>query len=98
MKAYLQDVRVYNDACRNGIGRDAVIASIASHAGVKPELQERTVPAGLTPDGCANSHDLPDQLAWFRSVGYLHRDLELDAVVANRFCERAVQELGRYAN
>jgi ABC-type nitrate/sulfonate/bicarbonate transport system substrate-binding protein len=98
MKAYLQGVRVYNDAYRKGIGRDAVNASIASHTGVKPELQERTVPAGLNPDGCANSQDLADQLAWFRSVGYLQRDLELDAVVDNRFCERAVQELGRYAN
>jgi NitT/TauT family transport system substrate-binding protein len=98
MKAYVQGVRVYNDAYRKGIGRDAVNASIASHTGVKPELQERTVPAGLNPDGCANSQDLADQLAWFRSVGYLQRDLELDAVVDNRFCERAVQELGRYAN
>jgi ABC-type nitrate/sulfonate/bicarbonate transport system substrate-binding protein len=98
MKAYLQGVRVYNDAYRKGIGRDAVNASIASHAGVKPELQERTVPAGLNPDGCANSQDLADQLAWFRSVGYLQRDLEFDAVVDNRFCERAVQELGRYPN
>jgi NitT/TauT family transport system substrate-binding protein len=98
MKAYLQGVRVYNDAYRKGIGRDAVNASIASHTGVKPELQERTVPAGLNPDGCANSQDLADQLTWFRSVGYLQRDLELDAVVDNRFCERAVQELGHYPN
>ncbi|HZS02932.1 MAG TPA: ABC transporter substrate-binding protein [Chloroflexota bacterium] len=96
MKAYVQGVRVYNDAYRKGLGRDAVNNSIASHAGVKPELQERTVPAGLNPDGCANSQDLADQLAWFRSIGYLQRDLELDAVVDNRFCERAVQELGRY--
>jgi len=98
MKAYVQGVRAYNDAYRKGIGRDAVIASIASHTGVKPELQERTVPAGLNPDGCANAADLADQLAWFRSAGYLQRDLELDAVLDNRFCERAVQELGRYGN
>jgi hypothetical protein len=64
----------------------------------EPELQERTVPAGLNPDGCANAADLADQLAWFRSAGYLQRDLELDAVLDNRFCERAVQELGRYGN
>lgn len=96
MKAYIQGVRVYNDAYRKGIGRDEVDASIASHTGVKPELQARTVPAGLSPDGCANSQDLADQLAWFRSVGYLQHDLSLDEVVDNRFCERAVQELGRY--
>jgi NitT/TauT family transport system substrate-binding protein len=98
MKAYVQGVRAYNDAYRKGIGRDAVNASIASHTGVKLELQERTVPAGLNPDGCANAADLADQLAWFRSAGFLQRDLELDAVLDNRFCERAVQELGRYAN
>jgi ABC-type nitrate/sulfonate/bicarbonate transport system substrate-binding protein len=98
MKAYVQGVRVYNDAYRKGVGRDAATASIATHAGVKPELQDRTVPAGLNPDGCANSQDLADQLAWFKTVGYLQRDLELDAVVDNRFCERAVQELGHYAN
>ncbi len=98
MKAYVQGVRVYNDAYRKGIGRDAVIASIASHTGVKPDLLERTVPAGLNPDGCANAPDLADQLAWFRSVGWLQRDLDLDAVLDNRFCEQAVQELGRYSN
>ncbi|HEY7060064.1 MAG TPA: ABC transporter substrate-binding protein [Chloroflexota bacterium] len=98
MKAYIQGARAYNDAYRKGIGRDAVNTSIANHTGVKPELQDKTVPAGINPDGCANSQDLGDQLAWFRSVGYLQRDLDLGSVVDNRFCERAVQELGRYSN
>jgi len=98
MKAYVQAVRVYNDAYRKGIGRAEVVASIAEHTGVKPELQERTVPAGLNPDGCANAKDLADQLAWFRDEGHLQRDLDLDAVLDNRYCERAVQELGRYGN
>jgi NitT/TauT family transport system substrate-binding protein len=98
MKAYVQAVRVYNDAYRKGIGRAEVVASIAEHTGVKAELQDRTVPAGLNPDGCANAKDLADQLAWFRDEGHLQRELDLDAVLDNRFCERAVQELGRYSN
>jgi ABC-type nitrate/sulfonate/bicarbonate transport system substrate-binding protein len=98
MKAYVQAVRVYNDAFRKGIGRAEVDAIIAERTGVKPELQSRTVPAGLNPDGCANAKDLADQLAWFRAEGHLQRDLELDAFLDNRFCERAVQDLGRYGS
>jgi NitT/TauT family transport system substrate-binding protein len=96
MKAYVQAVRVYNDAFRKGVGRAEVDGIIAERTGVKPELQSRTVPAGLNPDGCANSKDLADQLAWFRGEGHLQRDLDIDALVDNRFCDRAVQELGRY--
>src|SRR5262249_19785799 len=98
MKAYVQAVRVYNDAYRKGIGRAEVVASIAEHTGVKAELQDRTVPAGVNPDGRANAKDPADPLPWFRDEGHLQRETELDAVLDNRFCERAVQELGRYSN
>jgi NitT/TauT family transport system substrate-binding protein len=96
MLAYVRAARVYNDAFRKGQGRAEVVASIAKHTGVAAELVERGVPVGLNPDGCANARDLTDQLAWFRAQGYLQRDLELDVVLDNQFCEQAAQQLGRY--
>ncbi len=97
MLAYVRALRLYNDAFRKGIGRDEVIASIARHTGVRPDLLARGVPVGLNPDGCANAQDLADQVAWFRSQGYLQRDLDLDAVLDNRFCQQAAQQLGPYS-
>jgi NitT/TauT family transport system substrate-binding protein len=97
MRAYLQAVRVYNDAYRKNIGRDEVNAIISRHTGVRVDLVDRMVPAGLNPDVCPNVENLSRQVAWFRREGHLQRDLEMDYVVDLRFCERAVEEFGRYA-
>jgi ABC-type nitrate/sulfonate/bicarbonate transport system substrate-binding protein len=97
MKAYMQAVRVYNDAYRKQVGRDEVNAIISKHTNVRVDLVDRMVPAGLNPDGCPNVENLTKQVAWFRREGHLQRDLEMDFVVDTRFCERATQELGRYS-
>jgi len=97
MIAYVQSARLYNDAFRKGIGRDEVEAIIAKYTKVRPDIVERAVPVGLNPDGCANAADLSDQLAWFRAQGYLQRDLDLDTILDNQFCQQAVRQLGAYA-
>ncbi len=85
MRAYVQGVRVYNDAYRKGIGRDEVNATIARHTGVRQDLVERTVPAGVHPDGCPNVPNLTEQLAWFRRAGHLQRDLRVMATQPPEF-------------
>ena len=60
------------------VAAEKIYALIAERTGVKPELQARTVPVGLNPDGCANAKDLADQLAWFRAEGHLQRHLDVE--------------------
>ena len=98
MKAYVQGVRVYNDAYRKGIGRDAVNNIIANRAGREAGATGAHRARGPEPGRLPQQPGPRRPASLVPQRGYLQRDLEMDAVVDTRFCDRAVQELGRYAN
>jgi ABC-type nitrate/sulfonate/bicarbonate transport system substrate-binding protein len=101
MKAYLQGVRDYNDALKDGrtAGPNAeeIIDAIARYSVTKDRDLIRTViPAALHPDGEVNVDGLAKDLAFIKTLGLVKSNVAVTDIVDMSFAKAAVAELGPY--
>jgi len=101
MKAYLQGVRDYNDALKDGriAGPNAeeIIDAIARYSVTKDRDLIRTViPAALHPDGEVNVDGLAKDLAFIKTLGLVKSNVAVPDIVDMSFAKAAVAELGPY--
>ncbi len=97
MLAYLQGVRVYNDAFARGEGRPEVVRILTEQTSVRdPSVYDRMEMAGLDPNGRIARQSLQLDLDYFRQRGYYTGSLALDDVVDASFADYAAQQLGPY--
>ncbi len=102
MRAYVRGARVYNDALRNGHltgpGADDVIDLLIARTNFKDRpLYRSMISPGLNPDCHVNISGLRNDFAFYRSMGWIDKPLDPDALVDDSFCEHAVAALGPYA-
>jgi NitT/TauT family transport system substrate-binding protein len=97
MTAYLQGVRVYNDAFVKGEGRADVVRILTENTAVKdPAVYDVMNMAGLDPDGRVNRNSLQTEFDYFRERGYYTGSLTLDHVLDMSYADYAAQQLGPY--
>jgi NitT/TauT family transport system substrate-binding protein len=97
MTAYLQGVRVYNDAFLKGDGRDAVVRVLIESTTVKdPAVYEQMQMAALDPDGQIHRPSLQTELDYHRARGYYTGAATLDTLLDMSFAQAAAQQLGPY--
>jgi len=96
MTAYMQGVRIYNDAFVKGRDRDKVIDIIARRAKVDPAIMRNSFWAALDPDQRVNKGFLAAAQAFFIEQNMLSGPASIDAVVDTSFADAAVRELGAY--
>lgn len=97
MRAYMQGVRVYNDAFAKGIDRERVIDIIARLAGVERSVVADGFPAGLDPNQALNRDFIDRTQRFFVAQNFLRAPVDMDRMIDNSFAESAVQALGRYS-
>jgi NitT/TauT family transport system substrate-binding protein len=97
MTAYLEGIRVYNDAFLKGEGRADVVRVLTEATSVKdPALYDQMNMAGLDPDGRLVRESLQIELNYLRQRGYYTGTLTLDSILDLSFAEAAAQQLGPY--
>jgi ABC-type nitrate/sulfonate/bicarbonate transport system substrate-binding protein len=97
MVAYLQGVRVYNDAFVKGIDKAAAINRLVKYTNLKdPALYDRITPPGLNPNGVIGLDNVLDDHRWFVEHGQVQGDVDLARFVDNQYVDYALQQLGRY--
>lgn len=96
MTAYMQGVRLYNDAFVKGRDRDKVIAVIAHRANVSPMLIRYGFLPALDPNQHVDKSFLAAAQAFFIEQGMLQGKADIDTLVDASFAEAAVRELGEY--
>jgi len=97
MIAYLQGVRVYNDAFGKGVRRADVIRVLARETPLKdPAVYDRMNMAGLDPDGRLQRASMQIELDYYRQRGYYTGAQTVDSVVDSSFAEYAAAQLGPY--
>ena len=101
MRAYLRGVRFYNDAMKDGrlAGPTAeeVIAILVESTRVKdPAVFRAITPAGNDPNGRVNAASLKHDQDFYRELGLLTGNVDVDKVVDYSFADAAVKALGPY--
>jgi NitT/TauT family transport system substrate-binding protein len=96
MTAYMQGVRLYNDAFVKGRDRDKIIAVIAHRANVSPMLIRYGFLPALDPNQHVDKSFLAAAQAFFIAQGMLQGTADIDTLVDASFAEAAVRELGEY--
>jgi NitT/TauT family transport system substrate-binding protein len=101
MIAYLQAVRVYNQAIVGGYfkGETAaeVIDDIAEDGQIKDKaLLARVVANGVNPNGTVNMVSLRTDLAFYRAQNLVAGAVTVEDLVDNSFVEAALDTLGRW--
>jgi NitT/TauT family transport system substrate-binding protein len=97
MVAYLQALRVYNDAFVKGIDKAATIDRLIKYTNLKdPALYDRITPPGLNPNGTIGLDNVLDDHRWFVEHGQVQGDVDLARFVDNQYVDYALQQLGRY--
>ena len=101
IKAYLQGVRDYNDALKDGrfAGPNAeeVVDSIARYSVTKDrDLIRSVIPAALHPDGEVNVDGLAKDLAFIKTLGLVKSNVVVADIVDMSFAKAAAAELGPY--
>ena len=97
MVAYLRGVRDHYDAFTRGKGKAEVIDILARGTGVSdPTLFERSVAAGINPDGYVNMRSISDDIEWWGAHGYLSVRVDAAQLVDNSFVDYAIDRLGSY--
>ncbi len=97
MLAYLQGVRVYNDAFLKGQGRYDVIRVLMDATPIKdPAAYERMQMASLDPDGRIYRPSLQMEVDYHRARGYYTGAASLDTLLDPWFAEEAARQLGPY--
>lgn len=96
MDAYLQGVRLYNDAFQRGIDREKVINILAARAKLDAGIIRKGFPAGLDPNGKVNVLFLEQCQAFFIHQHYLQAPIDVRKLVDTSFSRSTVSRLGEY--
>jgi NitT/TauT family transport system substrate-binding protein len=96
MKAYMQGVRIYNDAFTKGRDKEKIIEIIARYAKVKPEIVSEGFPAGLDPDQTVSASFLDELQDFFIEQKFLREKIDVRRIVDTSFADAAVHDLGTY--
>ena len=96
MLAYVQGVRLYNDALFKGKDREKTIEIIARYAKIKPEVVRDSFPAGLDPDQRVSLQFLDDYQDFFIRENFLRDKIDVGKIVDLSFADEAVKKLGLY--
>jgi NitT/TauT family transport system substrate-binding protein len=96
MKAYMQGVRLYNDAIIKGKDKEVAIEIIARHAKVNPTIVRESFPAGMDPNQRVNLKFLEELQSFFVKENYLRSKIDVNKIVDLSFADAAVKELGAY--
>jgi NitT/TauT family transport system substrate-binding protein len=97
MTAYLEGVRVYNDAFVKGEGRDEAVRILIDSTQIKdPAAYDQMQLAGLDPDGRIYRPSLQTELDYHRARGYYSGATTLDNLIDESFVQAAAQQLGPY--
>jgi len=101
MRAYLQAVRDYNDALKNGKlagpKADAIVAIMTEYTEIKDPNVYRAITAhGTNPDGRVYEASLKQDLQFYKEQGLIEGDVDAAQVIDHSFVDAAVRELGPY--
>ncbi len=96
MLAYVQGVRLYNDALFKGKDREKTIEIIARYAKIKAEVVRDSFPAGLDPDQRVSLQFLDDFQDFFIRENFLREKIDIGKIVDLSFADEAVKKLGPY--
>jgi NitT/TauT family transport system substrate-binding protein len=101
MVAYLEGVRFYNGALKDGhfSGPNAaeLIDILVEYTKVKDrDLYPDMTPNGCNPDGHVDLPSLQKDYAFYKAHGYLEGNTTVDALVDRSFVDRALKILGPY--
>jgi NitT/TauT family transport system substrate-binding protein len=98
MTAYIQGIRIYDDAFLKGKDKDKVIQIMADETPIKDtKLWSEMIPAGLNPNGTVNQQSIADQEEFFKKLGLVKPDTPPpSSFVDESFAQQAAQQLGPY--
>jgi NitT/TauT family transport system substrate-binding protein len=96
MKAYMQGVRIYNDAFVKGKDKEKTIEIIARYAKVNPKTVRESFPAGLDPNQHISLEFLDELQTFFVKQNFLRTPIDVRKVVDLSFAKVAEKELGTY--
>jgi NitT/TauT family transport system substrate-binding protein len=96
MKAYMQGVRIYNDAFVKGQDKDKVIEIVARYAKIDPKIVSEGFPAGLDPNQRVSVPFLTELQTFFVEQNLLRTPTEVSKIIDMSFADAAVKELGPY--
>lgn len=98
MLAYIQGIRVYDDAFIKGKDKDKVIQIMANETPIKDvKLWSEMIPAGLNPNGSLNVQSIADQEEFFKKLNLIKADTPAPTTFIDQsFAEEAAKQLGPY--
>jgi NitT/TauT family transport system substrate-binding protein len=101
MLAYLKGVRTYDDATTGGHIHGPNAAAISKIIGDEMKIADLTIITGMTapaydPNGKLNEKSLRDDLAFFKTQGYVMGDIDMSKAVDESFAATAAKILGPY--
>jgi len=99
MVAYVQGIRVYNDAFQKNKDKDQVIQIMANETPIKDtKLWAEMIPAGINPAGTLNVQSIQDQEDFFKKLGLVKPDTPAPSTfIDDSFTKFAGQTLGPYS-
>lgn len=99
MTAYIQGIRVYNDAFQKNKNKDEVIQIMANETPIKDtKLWAEMIPAGINPNGTLNVQSIQDQEDFFKKLNLVGADTPPpSSFIDDSFTKAADQTLGPYS-
>lgn len=96
--AYTRGIRDYNEAFGpKRLRRDETVAILSRNTPLKdPALYDQIGWTYLNPDCYLNIEALAWDLDWYHAHGYVAQKPDLAQTVDHRYCDYAIQQLGRY--
>lgn len=100
MRAYIRGARYYNDALSNGRyagpNADAVLKILAEEIGAQPALFQKSVPVAMNPNGHVNVASMREDLAFYKSQGFIEGTVTTEQIVDDSIASDAVRQIGPY--
>ncbi|HZU05304.1 MAG TPA: ABC transporter substrate-binding protein [Chloroflexota bacterium] len=98
MVAYTRGLRDYNDAIGpKRRGRAELIAILTRHTALTdPAIYDQIGWGYFNPDCYLNTESVAETLDWYVAQGYVPQRPDLSQAIDHRYCDYAVQYLGRY--
>lgn len=100
LRAFIRGVRYYTDNLNNGHiegpNADEVIKILAAGIGAPESLFQKTTPNAMNPDAHVNLASMRDDLAFYKSQGFIEGQISSEQVVDDSFATDVVRQLGRY--
>lgn len=100
LRAFIRGVRYYTDNLNNGRidGRNAdyIIKVLAQEIGAPESLFQKITPNAMNPDAHVNLVSMRDDLAFYKTEGFIEGTISCEQVVDDSFATEVVRQLGRY--